>query len=193
MANSVKGKVSINSDAVSQALSQISKSCTLLEGDVVGKIPGNFQVLIDLGLLSTAPSKLQKQVTDLVSVHKSIASQMSTHLDTVIQTDNNLYNQFTGGNNASQVALPTLPSTSNPLSVWNCLMAFFNPEPNCRRRTCNSSISTYRFRTRNKKFEKNPKKFQLGVCYFPFKWGNKWKGTNLFKIMDKHIENFIGS
>lgn len=101
MANSVKGKVSINSDAVSQALSQISKSCTLLEGDIVGKIPGNFQVLIDLGLLSTAPSKLQKQVTDLVSVHKSIASQMSTHLDTVIQTDDNLYNQFTGGNNGS--------------------------------------------------------------------------------------------
>lgn len=95
------GKVSINSDIVNQVLSQINSSQTTLESSVSGKIPGDFQVLVDIGLLPSAVDKIKKQVNDLVAVHNSITSQISSHIQKSVQTEDNLSNEFKNnyGNN----------------------------------------------------------------------------------------------
>lgn len=92
-----KGKVSINTDTVNQSLSKIANSCAVLESDISGKIPGNFQVLSDAGLLPSALTKLEKQISDLVTVHKSLSTQIATHLESVAQDENDLLGELNGG------------------------------------------------------------------------------------------------
>ena len=95
------GKVTINTDAVTQVLGKITNSCAILESDVSGKIPGNFQVLVDLGLLSGSLSKLQTQTQDLISVHKSLIGEITSHLEVTTSTEDELYNYANNHNYGS--------------------------------------------------------------------------------------------
>lgn len=92
-----KGKVTINSDAINQVVSQLSSSATALESDVAGKLPGDFQVLVDLGLLTNAVSKVQQQVSDLVAIHNSVIAEIQSHLGSSMETEDNLANSFGNG------------------------------------------------------------------------------------------------
>ena len=96
------GKVSINSEEVSNALTYIVNSCAVIEGDISSKIPGSFQALADLGFFATGLNKIQEQVKSVINVHKDLISQISSHLESVAQTETELSTQFrNGGNNYS--------------------------------------------------------------------------------------------
>lgn len=88
------GKVAINTDIVNATLSYIVNSCAIVEGDISSKIPGNFQPLADLGLLPTSLTKIQEQIKLVVSVHKDLITQISSHLEDVAKTEDDLSNEF---------------------------------------------------------------------------------------------------
>ena len=108
-----KGKVTINSDAINQVVSQLSNSATTLESDVSGKLPGDFQVLVDLGLLPTAVTKIQQQVKDLVALHNSVISEINSHLGSSIDTEDNLSSGFGNGRGSRSGNSNSSSSTSS--------------------------------------------------------------------------------
>lgn len=91
------GKVSVNSDVVNNALSYIVNSCGTLEGNVLGKLPGNFEVLSELDLFSSGLTKLSKQVDEIVTTEKSIISTITEHLSQIAESEENLYQSFNSG------------------------------------------------------------------------------------------------
>lgn len=91
------GKVSVNSDEVNNALSYVVNSCGTLEGNVSSKLPGNFEVLSELDLFSEGLTKLTKQVSDIISTHKSVISTITEHLSQIAESEENLYQDFSSG------------------------------------------------------------------------------------------------
>lgn len=93
------GSIVINSEEVNSALTLLSSSLTNLEGSVLPKLPGNFNVLSELGLYSDGITQIIKGLNNVISSHKSLISQLSKHIDEYAQKEDQLANIF--GNGAS--------------------------------------------------------------------------------------------
>lgn len=88
MAN--KGKVSISSDTLNTVANKLNSSASSLEGEVGGKLPGNFQGLSTLGLYSNGLTKIKEQVDYVVETTKNLASEVSSHLSEAEETEEEL-------------------------------------------------------------------------------------------------------
>ena len=64
------GKVSINTDVASSIVSAINHSCTTLESGVSNQLPGGFNSLVDLGLISSSVTKIKEQTDAIILVEK---------------------------------------------------------------------------------------------------------------------------
>lgn len=91
------GKVSVNSEEVNNVLTYVVNSCGSLEENVSSKLPGSFSILSDLDLFSEGLTKLSKQVSDIISTHKSVISTITEHLSQLAESEEQLYTSFNNG------------------------------------------------------------------------------------------------
>lgn len=90
-------RVSINTDEVSNVVSQLNLSCDLLESELSGKITKTFSVLSNLGLASKCVNKLESQVDSIVSLTKSVIESISSHISDVLENERGLNSDFNRG------------------------------------------------------------------------------------------------
>ena len=94
--------ISINTEAAYSVMTYVANSCTILESDVSSKLSSGFDVLTSLGFLSSL-STIQNQVSTLIKAHQSIVSEISSHMSTAQEQEENLVggyqNHTYGGTN----------------------------------------------------------------------------------------------
>ena len=94
-----KGKVSIDSDTLNSVVSGLNSAANALESDIAGKLPGAFEALSTAGLYSNGLSKIKEQAQYVATLQKNIASDVSSHLEGTVDTEEDLSNTFdTHGN-----------------------------------------------------------------------------------------------
>lgn len=99
------GKVSINSDVINNSLSFLTKSSYLLENEILKKSLSKFEKLNNIDLFTPIIEEIHNQTDNLIKIHKDLISQISSHLDSTSQLEDELYNDFksnySGGTNNS--------------------------------------------------------------------------------------------
>ena len=87
------GKVSINSEVVSNVLSNLSNVYSTFSSDIISSINGDFQVLTALGFTNCL-SKIKNQYSSISSTQKNIIDSIASHLSEVVDTEEQLNNTF---------------------------------------------------------------------------------------------------
>ena len=87
-------QISINSEAAYNVMTYVANSSSILEGDVSSKLSSGFDALTSLGFLDNSLSKVQSQVKSLIDAHKSIISEIASHLSSVEEQENDLENGY---------------------------------------------------------------------------------------------------
>ena len=88
------GKVSINSDVINNSLSFLTKSSYLLENEILKKSLSKFEKLNNIDLFTPIIEEIHNQTDNLIKIHKDLISQISSHLDSTSQLEDELYNDF---------------------------------------------------------------------------------------------------
>ena len=88
-----KGNVAINSEVVTNVLSDLSKVYSSFSGDIVSSVSGDFQVLSALGFTNCL-SKIKSQSQALATIQKSIIDSIAAHLSEVVDTEEKLNSSF---------------------------------------------------------------------------------------------------
>lgn len=93
----VRGQITINSDVASSVITVLTNSCSTLESDVSGKLSSSVNPLVELGFVENSLSKITSQISTITSVEKQMISSISSHIETVSNNEDQLYNGFSGG------------------------------------------------------------------------------------------------
>ncbi len=87
-------QISINSEAAYNVMTYVANSSSILEGDVSGKLSSGFDALTSLGFLDNSLSKVQSQVKSLIDAHKSIISEIASHISSVQEQEDDLQSGY---------------------------------------------------------------------------------------------------
>lgn len=91
------GKMVINSNEISSAVSLLSSSCSNLESNVSSLLPGNFTILSDLGLYSEGITSMISAINALADAHRSLISQINSHLNDLANKEDQLASALESG------------------------------------------------------------------------------------------------
>ena len=97
----IAGKVTINSDVAAGVVTILTNACNSLESDISTKLTSAANPLVELGFVENSLSKIQEQISSLASIEKEMIASISSHIQTVTDNENQLYNNFIGGNSGN--------------------------------------------------------------------------------------------
>ena len=91
------GKIPINTEVASSVATELNASCTLIEENVSGRVRESFKYLIDLGLVTVSPDKIEGLTESIVKTEKAIVANISSHIAEVIEEEEKMRSKYKNG------------------------------------------------------------------------------------------------
>ena len=88
--SSQEGKIQINSEEVMSSVGILDQLLNVLQGEIQPSVLSNFTALRETGLFSEGLSKLDSQITSIITSNENLMTKLTIHADEIIELEKEL-------------------------------------------------------------------------------------------------------